>query len=212
MDIQNQRREYLLSSLDFKDLKADPLDQFRDWYDYASASQVLEPNAMILSSIDEKGFPDSRVVLLKEITQSGFVFFTNYESNKGRQLARDGKCSLVFNWLGVERQVRIQGVASKISRERTQEYFSSRPKSSQIGAHVSPQSKPLDSRDLLEEKQRFFEEKYKSSTVIPAPENWGGYEVELTEIEFWQGRSSRLHDRFAYSRESNIWKIKRLAP
>ncbi len=212
-DIQQLRREYAHSSLDENSVAANPILQFQKWFEEALNSNVLEPNAMTLATCDAAGNPSARIVLLKGLTGDGFVFFTNYQSRKGEELAQNSRVCLVFFWKELERQVRIEGAASKISEQISTEYFQSRPRASQIGAWVSPQSRTVESRQWLEKKYAEIAEKYKDSEALPRPPHWGGYAVKPEKIEFWQGRPSRLHDRILYSlTDSKIWKIERLAP
>lgn len=212
-NIQQLRREYAQASLDERDVAENPFEQFQKWFEEALNSNVLEPNAMTLATSDAAGNPSARIVLLKGLTDDGFVFFTNYRSRKGEELAQNSRACLLFFWKELERQVRIEGAASKISEAVSTEYFQSRPKASQIGASVSPQSQIIESRELLEQKYQEIAEKYKDSDVLPRPAHWGGYAVKPEKIEFWQGRPSRLHDRILYSlTDSKIWKIERLAP
>jgi len=212
IDLHALRENYTKGELEVKDLATDPIDQFKKWLDEALSSKILEPNAMVLSTVNTKGLPTSRVVLLKELTVDGIVFYTNYDSDKGMQMADNPSVALNFLWKELERQVRIEGVASKVSREMSENYFNKRPKASRIGAWASPQSKVIDDRSYLEERKIELESKFQNSEVIPLPPNWGGYLVRFDKIEFWQGRRSRLHDRFRYSKEGIDWKIERLAP
>jgi pyridoxamine 5'-phosphate oxidase len=210
--IADIRREYSLQSLSETDVDKDPLKQFSTWWDEAIRSQIDEVNAMTLATASSDGLPSARIVLLKGFDEKGFVFFTNYESYKGRQLAENPKACLVFFWKELERQVRITGLVIKISAAESDAYFQSRPEASRIGAWVSPQSRVIESRRWLDEK---FNElvRQMEGTHIQRPPYWGGYLVKPVEIEFWQGRPSRLHDRILYSlTESGSWKIERLAP
>lgn len=213
LNVADLRVDYKLKSLDTKDVFEDPIQQFKVWFEEALQSEVREPNAMILATADKDAIPNARVVLLKSFDAAGFVFFTNYESVKGRELLENPFATLVFNWLDLERQVRIRGSVEKTSFEESSEYFKSRPKMSQIGAWSSPQSSVIESRNVIEQNQLFLTEEYKNAFELPCPEHWGGYRVVPQQIEFWQGRSSRLHDRIQYSRAAeNSWKIERLAP
>lgn len=213
LNVADLRVDYKLKSLDTKDVFEDPIQQFKVWFEEALQSEVREPNAMILATADKNAIPNARVVLLKSFDAAGFVFFTNYESTKGKELLENPVATLVFNWLDLERQVRIRGSVEKTSFEESSEYFKSRPKMSQIGAWSSPQSSVIESRNVIEQNQLFLTEEYKNAFELPCPEHWGGYRVVPQQIEFWQGRSSRLHDRIQYSRiDNNSWKIERLAP
>ncbi|MEM6361045.1 MAG: pyridoxamine 5'-phosphate oxidase, partial [Bacteroidota bacterium] len=173
---------------------------------------ISEVNAMHLSTVNPNGMPSSRIILLKGIENNGFVFFTNYQSDKGKDLDANPAAALLFFWKELERQVRIQGHIEKISKEDSEQYFQSRPKGSQIGAWTSPQSTVIESRELLEEREKAIAEKYKDEEVLPKPEQWGGYILKPMRIEFWQGRPNRLHDRILYSQVDGHWKINRLAP
>jgi pyridoxamine 5'-phosphate oxidase len=212
-NIQQLRREYAQASLDERDVAENPFEQFQKWFEEALNSNVLEPNAMTLATSDAAGNPSARIVLLKGLADESFVFFTNYRSRKAEELAQNSRACLLFFWKELERQVKIEGAASKISEAASIEYFQSRPKASQIGAWVSPQSQIVESRQWLERKYEEVAEKYKDSDVLPRPAHWGGYAVRPEKIEFWQGRPSRLHDRILYSLAAGkIWKTERLAP
>lgn len=210
MDISSIRKDYSLRSLEISDVNANPLIQFQKWFDEALNSEVLEVNAMCLSTLGLDGFPNGRIVLLKGV-DSGFVFFTNYESQKGLELESDPNASMTFFWAELERQIRVKGRIEKISPEESDVYFYSRPLGSQIGAWVSPQSKIIASREVLEENQHKIEQELED-TPIKRPQHWGGYRLIANQIEFWQGRPSRLHDRIRFDLESGNWKISRLAP
>ncbi len=211
--IADLRLDYKLQSLDIQDVSENPISQFNNWFQEALQSDLREPNAMVVATVDKNNMPNARVVLLKGVSEAGFVFFTNFESKKGQELAENSKAALVFNWLELERQIRIQGTVEKISEEDSVAYFQSRPKGSQIGAWVSPQSQIIENRSILEKTQRELEEKFVNEAILPKPSNWGGYRVIPQTIEFWQGRSSRLHDRIFYIlQEDDSWKIERLAP
>ncbi|WP_373523814.1 pyridoxamine 5'-phosphate oxidase [Aquiflexum sp.] len=211
MKISDLRIDYTLKSLDEKDVTASPLDQFKVWFDEALKAKVMEANAMTLATVRHDGLPNARIVLLKGVDE-GFVFFTNYASEKGRELNDNPYGALTFFWPELERQVRLIGKVSKISPEESDEYFLSRPFSSQIGALASPQSKPIPNRQFIEERESKLRDEL-NHTSIKRPENWGGYRLLASEVEFWQGRPSRLHDRILYTQETDAsWKISRLAP
>ncbi|MEO1099438.1 MAG: pyridoxamine 5'-phosphate oxidase [Bacteroidota bacterium] len=188
------------------------IEQFQLWFDEANKVEISEVNAMHLSTVNPNGMPSSRIILLKGIENNGFVFFTNYQSDKGKDLDANPAAALLFFWKELERQVRIQGHVEKISKDDSEQYFQSRPKGSQIGAWTSPQSTVIESRELLEEREKAIAEKYKDEEVLPKPEQWGGYILKPICIEFWQGRPNRLHDRILYSQVDGHWKINRLAP
>lgn len=209
--IKDIRKDYTLHSLEVEMVNTNAIEQFKSWFDEAILAKVYEPNAMVLSTVCLDNQPHARVVLVKEISPEGFTFFSNYESNKAQQITKNNKVCLLFFWPELERQVRIEGTVSKISKEASEKYFHSRPKSSQIGAHVSAQSTIIEDRTILELRQMQLTEKYEGQ-IIPLPDNWGGYLVNPTSIEFWQGRASRLHDRLLYTLASNKWTIARLAP
>lgn len=212
MDISNVRREYLHGVLNRSDLKVDPIDQFSLWFEQARKTKSTDPTAMVLATVNRDGQPSQRSVLLKYFDESGFVFFTNYGSRKADEIGKNNKVSLLFVWLELERQIMINGSASKISAADSAKYFLSRPKDSQIATWVSSQSHALSSRQAL--MQKFGEMKKKfNEGKIPLPSFWGGYRVVPTEIEFWQGRASRLHDRFIYRiGDSERWTSERLMP
>lgn len=209
--IQNLRQDYKSKSLSETDIDPNPIKQFKTWLDEALDANLLEPNAMTLATVDELGNPSARIVLLKGLEEDGFIFYTNYSSRKGSNIAENPNAALVFYWGDLERQVRVEGVISKVSAELSTEYFNSRPIGSRIGAVVSPQSKVIKSRDELDIAWKKLEEKH-SDGNIERPENWGGYILKPNYIEFWQGRSSRLHDRLSFRLENNLWKMERLAP
>jgi pyridoxamine 5'-phosphate oxidase len=208
--IANIRSEYTLNGLHESDLDPNPLIQFSKWFEEVLISGLEEPNAMVLGTIHHE-FPTSRIVLLKDL-DTGFKFFTNYLSSKGRDIEKNPRVSLTFFWKELERQVRIEGIAKKTSEAESDEYFQSRPRGSQIGAWVSRQSSVIENREVLEKVTKDLEEKFADKPVT-RPEHWGGYRVVPQYIEFWQGRPSRLHDRLAYVKvNENYWKIERLSP
>lgn len=211
-DLASLRKEYTKAALDAKSVSQDPISQFTKWFEEAVSAKVPEPNAMNLATVNENGRPASRIVLLKGIENHKLVFYTNYQSRKGKELDQNPACSLTFFWPELERQVRIEGVASRIDEKRSEKYFQSRPRGSQIGAWASPQSSVISDRSLLEERVKQIEAKYKGEEALPKPNQWGGYEIDPLMIEFWQGRPSRLHDRILYTKDESGWKINRLAP
>ncbi len=213
IDISRIRREYLGTSLELSDLKANPVEQFEKWFSNAVDAGVLEPNAMTLSTVGPDGSPSVRIVLLKGVSQEKIIFFTNYSSLKASEIASNSKVALLFFWAELARQVRIKGRAEKLSRDESDAYFQSRPRYSKIAAWASAQSRVLDNREQLEENFEKYLEKYGDDEAIPTPENWGGYAVEASEWEFWQGRENRMHDRFRYRKnESGVFVIERLNP
>ena len=212
IDIINLRRDYSSEGLHCKDLASNPLDQFTQWFTQAQQAQLLDPNAMVVASVGADGQPSARNVLLKAYDDKGFVFYTNLESRKAEQIADNNKVALLFSWLPLNRQVKIEGVAEKLSAADALGYFLSRPKESQWAAWASPQSRKISSRQILEEKFLEMKEKFAKGEV-PLPSFWGGYRVKAHKIEFWQGRENRLHDRFVYVLQSDgNWTIERLAP
>lgn len=211
MDISNFRREYLKGGLQRENLASDPVQQFTDWFEQARKTDIADPTAMILATVDSTGKPSQRTVLLKYYDNSGYVFFTNYGSRKAQEIDKNPKVSLLFVWLELERQIMITGDAKKISAAESAKYFISRPKDSQVAAWVSSQSHTLTSRQML--MQKFAEMKKKiGEGKVPLPSFWGGYKVVPDEYEFWQGRKNRLHDRFHYVPSGDNWIIERLAP
>lgn len=204
------RKSYMKGSLSEEDVKANPIDQFHIWFDQAQHAELPEPNAMTVASVDANGKPSARVVLIKEVTHDGFVFFTNYESRKGQALTANPHAALLFFWPELERQIRIEGSVSKLSAEESDAYFHSRPLDSRIGAWASPQSQVITSRTQLVTKAAEFALKFALNP--PRPPHWGGFRVKHEVLEFWQGRPSRLHDRIQYVLEDGQWKIQRLAP
>ncbi len=210
-NIADIRKEYKLQSLLESDVDADPVRQFQKWWNEAMMSNIEEPNAMTLATSNKKGNPSARIVLLKSLSNDGFVFFTNYESRKGIELNENPYASLLFFWKELERQVRIEGVVAKTNEEKSTEYFLTRPDASKIGAWSSPQSRVIQSREALEKNVIKYQLQFNDGN-IPKPPHWGGYIVKPTLIEFWQGRPGRLHDRLQYTLSNNKWIIERLAP
>jgi pyridoxamine 5'-phosphate oxidase len=211
MSIADLRRDYTLTGLRRVELAADPIVQFQKWLQQALDAQLVEPTAMTLATADRNGRPAARIVLLKGLDERGFIFFTNYESRKGRELAENPNAALVFHWAELERQVRVCGTAGRISREESENYFKSRPLGHQLGAWVSSQSEVITDRAVLEKRLQETERKYPAA--VPLPPYWGGYVLSPLEIEYWQGRPNRLHDRFRYTKQKDgTWLIERLAP
>lgn len=211
--LANLREDYSKKELDISDVSKNPIKQFKVWMKEALKGEVPEPNAMTLSTVTPDGLPTGRIVLLKDLDKKGFTFYTNYESDKGKEMAKNKNVALTFIWLELERQVRIEGVVKKVSRKTSEKYFQSRPKTSQMGAWVSSQSKVIKNRKVLEKNMKDLEKQYKDAEILPCPPHWGGYIVQPVSIEFWQGRRSRLHDRIRYKLTKNgKWKMERLAP
>jgi pyridoxamine 5'-phosphate oxidase len=210
VDLASLRKDYALKALDERDVDRDPMKQFGVWMVEAIHAQVPEPTAMTLATAGKDGRPSARIVLLKGVDPRGFVFYTNYASRKGRDLASNPVAALVFMWKELERQVRIEGTVEKVTSEESAAYFATRPLGSRIGAWASPQSEPIESRAWLE--KRWAELTREHGEDPPLPPHWGGYRVKPDCIEFWQGRLSRLHDRIAYTRLDKGWKVARLAP
>jgi len=212
--ISDLRKEYTRQGLDLADVLPDPIAQFRRWFDAALQAGVSEPNAMHLCTVGANGRPDGRIVLLKDVSSAGFVFYTNYESRKSRDLLDNPVACLTFFYPDLEQQIRIEGRVEKVSDAESDAYFASRPRGSQLGAWVSPQSQPIDARDTLTKRQRHYEAQF-ADQPVPRPPHWGGFCVVPDLIEFWQGRPSRLHDRVRYQRtdvSSANWQLDRLAP
>ena len=205
------RREYGAHGLDTPDLEPDPVEMFRRWLHDAVRAGIHEPNAMVVTTVSAEGRPSARMVLLKGLDE-GFVFYTNYDSRKGREVAANPELALLFPWHDLQRQVRVEGTAARVSTKESQAYFSSRPRESQIGAWASPQSQPVKSRDELDEMYAAAEERFADVIEIPVPPQWGGFRVRPELVEFWQGRKGRMHDRLVYQREGEGWAISRLAP
>lgn len=222
-EIADIRKDYKLASLEEADVASNPIDQFTRWWNEAVASQIDEVNAMTLATVNAAGVPAARIVLLKGYNPSGFIFFTNYESDKGKNLAQNPNAALVFFWKELERQIRIEGTVQKVSAQESDRYFNSRPASSRIGAWASPQSAVIENRLVIEQNVERYSSIFANDS-IERPDHWGGYIVKPSSIEFWQGRSSRLHDRIRYKLETSDynaatdtrtdanWTIERLAP
>ena len=222
-EIADIRKDYKLASLEEADVASNPIDQFARWWNEAVASQIDEVNAMTLATVNATGVPAARIVLLKGYNPNGFIFFTNYESDKGKNLAQNPNAALVFFWKELERQIRIEGTVQKVSAQESDRYFNSRPASSRIGAWASPQSAVIENRLVIEQNVERYSSIFANDS-IERPDHWGGYIVKPTSIEFWQGRSSRLHDRIRYKLETSgynaatdtrtdaNWTIERLAP
>jgi pyridoxamine 5'-phosphate oxidase len=209
--IADIRRDYKLQQLMETDVNTDPIAQFSVWWQEAVNSNIDEVNAMTLATATKEGIPSARIVLLKGYTDAGFMFYTNYQSTKAKEMEDNPRVALILFWKELERQVRVQGLVKKVSEEESDAYFSTRPEKSKIGAWASPQSTVIQNRIALEERFLNYENKFKQEEIVRPP-HWGGYIVEPLTIEFWQGRRSRLHDRIRYSKEENGWNIERLAP
>lgn len=210
-EIADLRKEYTKLFLGKSELKNDPFVQFSTWFEEAKNAKIAEPNAMTLSTVSAKGRPSSRIVLLKGIEDHKFIFYTNYHSHKGKEMIVNPFVALNFFWPPLERQVRIEGKVEKADEAQSDEYFHSRPIGSQLGAWVSPQSETIENRQVIEDRKKYYEEKFKDGQ-IPRPPHWGGFRVIPDKFEYWQGRQNRLHDRFLYLKEGDGWQIKRLAP
>jgi pyridoxamine 5'-phosphate oxidase len=210
LDLTGLREDYKQQSLNETDILADPIAQFERWFSHAIASKVPEPNAMTLATVSAEGQPRARIVLLKALESGGFSFFTNYNSQKGKDLAQEPRAALLFCWLELERQVRIEGIVKKVSEAESDKYFAVRPALSRLGAWASEQSHVIKNRQVLEASMAKYQAQYGENA--PRPEHWGGYVMTPHTMEFWQGRRSRLHDRLRYTRAADQWRIERLAP
>ena len=211
MDLTQCRQPYMRSSLSRKDLRANPLDQFSLWFTEARDTTAEVENAMTLATVDAHGMPSARTVLLKALTAEGFVFFTHYLSQKGGDLAANPQAALLFQWLHLERQVRVQGIAHQLTPAESADYFQSRPRDSQLAVWAAQQSSELTSRSELENAFQTATIRF-ADQAVPVPPDWGGFCIQPDKIEFWQGRASRMHDRFVYQRQGQHWQIQRLAP
>jgi pyridoxamine 5'-phosphate oxidase len=212
MSLADLRKDYALAGLAEKDLARDPFRQFDQWFQEAEAAKITEPNAMTLATATRDGRPSVRTVLLKGVDGRGFVFYTNYESRKGRELDGNPRVALLLPWIAIEHQVIVEGPVTRVSREESEAYFHSRPAGSQLSAWVSQQSSIISSRKVLEDAMKAVEKKY-AGVPVPLPPHWGGFRVAPETVEFWQGRRNRLHDRLRYRREADGgWSIERLAP
>ena len=210
--IPHIRKDYSKSTLDIDTISKDPILQFEKWFKEALDSGTPEPNALTLSTVSEDGRPSGRIVLLKGIEKRKFVFYSNYQSQKGKELEKNPACGLTFFWPELERQVRIEGVASRVDSVSSEKYFQSRPRESQVGAWASPQSAIISNREILDERVKKIQEKFEGIEKLPKPNQWGGFEIEPLKIEFWQGRPNRLHDRILFTKVDDAWQIHRLAP
>ncbi len=211
-NIADIRKDYMLRTLDESEVDNNPFNQFTKWWGEAIDSKIEEVNAMTVSTVTQENKPAARICLLKGYDENGFVFYTNYMSAKGSEIANNSNVCLLLFWKELERQVRIDGIATKVDTAESDEYFCSRPVGSRIGAWCSPQSQVIEGRHILEENVRKYTEKFKDTEDVPRPPHWGGYRIKPVTIEFWQGRSSRLHDRILYTAEGNKWRIQRVAP
>lgn len=209
--INTLRHDFAMQTLDEKQVNSNPIQQFEAWFKEAVNAKVNEPNAMTVCTATKDGKPSARILLLRNFSENGFVYYSNYTSRKGREIEENPNCSLLFFWPELERQVRIEGTVEKQTAEESDLYFNTRPRSSKLGAWTSEQSKVIASRDILAKEFELFSAKFPEEQV-PRPPHWGGYILKPVSIEFWQGRPSRLHDRIVYTKENNEWKIARLAP
>jgi pyridoxamine 5'-phosphate oxidase len=211
-NLSDIRKEYARTNLDIPMVNKDPIKQFEVWFHEALQANVIEPNAMHLATVNAQGKPSLRVVLLKGIEDNRFLFYTNYQSKKGRELESNPACAITFFWPELERQVRIEGISERVTAKTSDDYFKSRPRGSQVGAWSSPQSSIIKNRTILEERAAQIDKEYAGKEILPRPHQWGGYQVDPYLIEFWQGRPSRLHDRIEYIKVDGVWQTHRLAP
>ena len=212
LDLSGLREEYGRGGLDLPDLADDPIEMFERWLRQSLEAGVHEPNAMVVSTVSRDGRPSSRTVLLKGVGPAGFVFYTNHASRKGEELASNPRCALLFPWYALERQVRVEGVATMLDDAEVEAYFRSRPRGAQLGAWASAQSSRVESRAALAEAYARAHERFGDDGPVPVPPTWGGYRVAPERVEFWQGRPSRMHDRLVYRRDGDRWVVERLAP
>jgi len=210
--IRDRRVQYETAGLDRSDLQPDPITQWHVWHQQALDAGCIEPNAMVVSTVDSDGAPDSRYVLARGVDATGFTFFTNYDSVKSMQIGRNANASALFTWLQLHRQMKVRGVVGRVSDAESDAYFATRPRSSQVGAWASPQSHVLLDRDDLDDRVAEVEQRFAGVESLPRPDFWGGFRITVAEAEVWQGRPSRLHDRFRYRRLNDTWLIDRLAP
>ena len=212
MDLHNIRESYKFDSLLESNLESNPFDQFQNWYTSYAALRIKDSNAMAIATVDSQGIPSNRIVLLKAVENDELIFFTNYGSAKGKDLLSNPVVSALFFWREQERQVRIQGRVVRIAQEKSEAYFATRPYLSQIGAAASEQSQPIENRAALESKFTEFQKEFPEGSTVPMPEDWGGFAIQPTSFEFWQGREGRLHDRILYTKEGFNWMTSRLQP
>ena len=205
------RKEYAQASLEITDVATNPTEQFNNWFQQAMKSEIIEPYAMNIATVNSNNRPSSRIVLLRDVSEQGFIFYTNYLSRKGKEIDEQKYAAINFFWPELERQIRIEGKLEKVTAKVSEDYFALRPRGSQIGAWASPQSSKIVSREVLEQNEKDFTEKFQNQQV-PRPEHWGGYLLKPDYFEFWQGRENRLHDRISYEKMNKIWELARLAP